>query len=164
MPANSRALEHEVQQQDAMTAQARAGQIAQQIPPASEPLKAQNLDMLGQVLQQAVPALSGGQVPELPMPEFQDADQAPPELGTALITVAAFLGEAAKQNPKLQPYAFDATEALSSNDGLMSAAHSIASLLEDDAAMQSIAGGQPAQERETPAEDAGAADQLSGEG
>lgn len=142
MPANTRQLEQDLQEEDAKTAQAQAGSVAQRIPPAQEPLSAKNLELLGSAVAQAVPILSGGQVEELELPQMPDgADAVPPELGVPLLTIAAFIGKAGEHIPGIEAYAFDPNEAMASNAGLVDAAHQISGLMDDKKIIGALSSG-----------------------
>lgn len=162
MPKNGRALDQQLEEEDSQTAQARAGALAQDIPPASEPLEGPLLETLSKVVQQAVPILSGGQVPELELPPMPNgADAVPPELGIPLMTLGAFLSQAAGDFPGIDQYAFDPAEAMSSNQGLAEATHKIAGLMEDQKVLGALSG--VAGARKPPSEDISAgegSDQL----
>lgn len=139
MPGSPEELEAQLSDQEAQTAQAREGGLAQMIPPAEEPLEESNLNALGATLAQAVPVLSGGQVPDVGIPEYAGAmEQVPIELAKALLAVAAFLQT--QKVPGTEQYAFDPIAAMRSNAGLQDATHKIAALQEDGNVLGKLSG------------------------
>lgn len=137
---------------DADIATARQAGIAAGIPRAAEPLDAARVNTLGAMIGRTMQALSGG---ELELPKFGRVsgklEAVPPDVGAALISVQQFLEQFSGQIPGLEPYLFDAVDAMSSNAGLDEAAAMVDGLGSDPAvlkAMQQFAASQPSPEAE----------------
>ena len=81
-------------------------QQAQQVvggtaPEATEPMQADVVNSLGQVLVGAIGSLSGGQIEPPPIPEVADAvPSVPPELWAGVVTLGGFLDQAVQQGLK----------------------------------------------------------------
>lgn len=139
MPGSPAELEAAVDEQDAMTAEARQGALAGMVPAAREPLDEAAVNALGMTLAEAVPILSSGQVGELAIPEVQgDLDRLPQELASPLLTVAAFVAQAGV--PGAERYAFDPQEAMESNAGLQHATQLIAQMARDPKILAALGG------------------------
>lgn len=146
MPGGPDQIEAAIAAEDSKTAEARRGGVAGAIPTAKEPLEESNLNALGSALQAAVPVLSQGQVPELQLGEVAGpSDSVPQDIGTALLTVAAFVDTAKGKVPGLERYAFDPVGAMETNAGLQSATRAVIAMSEDQALLSKLSAGAPRQ-------------------
>lgn len=144
---------------------ARQAGVAALVPPATEPLKASPVSVLGKLLDKTIDVLGGGEV-ELPPLQPTGAGQlerVPPDVGVRFVTLAQFVGAAGEQFPALQSYKLDPA-LLTTNDGIVEAQAIVQGLGSDQeviAALRQPAPGpapEEIEEDDVPPEDTGEED------
>jgi hypothetical protein len=122
-------------------ASAKAGMdaVSTAIPEAVEPLTPETLNTVRDLLLPAMDALTGGQLTPPEIPDFgADETSCPPVLAAPILGLAAMIASEGKSKPALKGYAFDATELLTTNDGLMEAVMTLDEMSRDKAVLKAL--------------------------
>lgn len=149
MPGSPEELEAALDAEDTKRATVVQGALGGAIPRATEPLDAATVNALSDILEQVVPVLSGGQVPDLELPRVEGTlEQVPPEVGAPVLTAAAFID----QFPAAKEYAFDPIQLLASNQGIGQIGALLGKMARDPRVLQAVqSGGAGAPPPEEPA-------------
>ena len=138
MPNNLEELDAAIDEQDAMAQQAVQGGLAGAIPPATEPLDGATLNALADIIERAVPELSGGEAAPVQLQRVQgQVGQVPPDIGAQILTAAAFID----QFPAAGKYKFDPVALMSSNQGIGQIGSIIGQMARDQQLLAAVRGG-----------------------
>lgn len=133
--------------------------LAPGVPKAAEPLLADNVNSLGELLQGAMPKLTGGGLEVTFEPVAADVDQVPIGIAKHVLGLAAMVDQLGPKIPALAGYAID-PQMLATNDGLIELGAIVSGMASDEKVLAAVKGPMPTGEAE-PEGDLGLEDEAT---
>ena len=124
----------QAQQGEADVAASRQESLGAGAPPAEEPLDPSSVNALGEIIAVAIPRLTDGQVPEVPVAPVEEPQEVlPPDVFAPIMTIAAFMQQASDSGVEAAaPFVFDPVELSKTNAGLQEMAAMMSAMGEDE--------------------------------